>query len=234
MSNKPLENKKSTVHCFFEQSGTFKKAFKELGYKAYDYDILNDFGETDKVMDLYKQIELGFNGGGSLFDKISKDDLIIAFFPCIRFENQMLLHLRGDAVQQKNWTLENKLANNLIFHKELYDNYCVITKLVIICLRKEIKLIIENPYSSQHYLQRYWCIKPKVLDLDRTLMGDWFKKPTQYWFINCEPLNQLLFDEPIASYEKKTIGNTHDQVERSMISPEYARRFIRTYIVEKE
>lgn len=36
MSEKPLENKKSVIHCFFEQSGTFKKAFKELGYKAYD------------------------------------------------------------------------------------------------------------------------------------------------------------------------------------------------------
>ena len=32
------------VHCLFEQSGTFKNEFKKLGYKAYDYDILNDFG----------------------------------------------------------------------------------------------------------------------------------------------------------------------------------------------
>lgn len=159
--------------------------------------------------------------------------MIIAFFPCIRFENQMLLHFRGDAQQYKNSSLENKLANNLIFHNELHENYCLITKLAIICLRKGIKLIIENPYSTQHYLTKYWCIKPKVLDLDRTQMGDWFEKPTQYWFINCEPLNQLLFDEPIASYKKKTIGFTSDIVERSMISPEYARRFIRTYIVEK-
>lgn len=65
-------------------------------------------------------------------------------------------------------------------------------------------------------------------------MGDWYEKPTQYWFINCEPLNQLLFDEPIASYEKRVIGNEHNIVERSMISPDYARRFIRTYIIEKE
>lgn len=35
------------VWCLFEQSGTFKNAFKELGYEAYDVDILNDFGETD-------------------------------------------------------------------------------------------------------------------------------------------------------------------------------------------
>lgn len=37
-----------TVHCLFEQSGTFKKEFKKLGYQAYDYDILNNFGETLK------------------------------------------------------------------------------------------------------------------------------------------------------------------------------------------
>ena len=48
----------------FEQSGTFKNEFKKLGYKAIDYDILNDFGETNKVIDLYNQIELCFNGGG--------------------------------------------------------------------------------------------------------------------------------------------------------------------------
>jgi len=46
-----------TFHCFFEQSGTFKNEFKKLGYEAYDYDILNDFGETDYVIDLFKEIE---------------------------------------------------------------------------------------------------------------------------------------------------------------------------------
>lgn len=44
-------------HCFFEQSGTFKNEFKKLGYEAYDYDIFNDFGETDYVVDLFKDIE---------------------------------------------------------------------------------------------------------------------------------------------------------------------------------
>lgn len=27
------------VHCFFEQSGTFKNEFRKLGYEAFDYDI---------------------------------------------------------------------------------------------------------------------------------------------------------------------------------------------------
>ena len=45
-----------TWHCFFEQSGTFKNELKKLGQVAYDYDILNDFHETDFVIDLYDEI----------------------------------------------------------------------------------------------------------------------------------------------------------------------------------
>ena len=50
-----------TVHCLFEQSGTFKNEFRKLGIEAYDYDILNDFGETDYVIDLFEHIR----GGGT-------------------------------------------------------------------------------------------------------------------------------------------------------------------------
>ena len=45
------------VHCLFEQSGTFKNEFKKLGYEAYDYDILNAYGETDHQIDLFAEIE---------------------------------------------------------------------------------------------------------------------------------------------------------------------------------
>lgn len=58
---------KGVVHCFFEQSGTFKKEFEKLGYKAYDYDIQNDFGETDNVVDLFKEIDTAYEGGGINF-----------------------------------------------------------------------------------------------------------------------------------------------------------------------
>ena len=58
-------NKQMKVHCLFEQSGTFKNEFKKLGYKAYDYDILNDFNETDYVLDIFKEIENAYAGGGA-------------------------------------------------------------------------------------------------------------------------------------------------------------------------
>ena len=50
------------IHCFFEQSGTFKNEFKKLGYEAEDYDILNDFGETDNQIDLFSEIEKAYGG----------------------------------------------------------------------------------------------------------------------------------------------------------------------------
>ena len=71
------------VHCFFEQSGTFKNEFIKMGISAYDYDIQNDFGQTDYVIDLFRQIEQSYDGRPSVFDNILKDDLILAFFPCI-------------------------------------------------------------------------------------------------------------------------------------------------------
>ena len=58
------------VHCFFEQSGVFKNEFKKLGYEAYDYDIQNNFGETDYQEDLFKAIEDAYDGKPSLFDNI--------------------------------------------------------------------------------------------------------------------------------------------------------------------
>lgn len=47
------------VFCLFEQSGTFKNEFKKLGIDAYDLDILNDFKQTDYVIDLFREIEGG-------------------------------------------------------------------------------------------------------------------------------------------------------------------------------
>ncbi len=38
-------------HLFFEQSGTFKNELKKLGYEAQDYDILDDFGESQTMID---------------------------------------------------------------------------------------------------------------------------------------------------------------------------------------
>lgn len=221
------------VYCFFEQSGTFKNEFKKLGYKAYDYDIKDEFNETDKIIDLFFEIEKSFIGQSSIFDNITTNDLIIAFFPCIRFEDQIQLHFRGEAVQMKKWTDEQKLEYDLKLHKELSNFYELVTKLAIVCLRKKIPLIIENPYSTTHYLVKYWAITAKIIDKDRTLRGDFYKKPTQYWFINCEPQQNMILEAYIIN-NRKIIEYVHNKAERSLIASEYANRFIREFILEEK
>lgn len=223
------------VHCFFEQSGTFKNEFKKLGIEAIDYDILNEFNETDRIIDLFKEIEKAYEYEKSIFDDISKDDLIIAFFPCIRFEDQIQMHFRGVAFQMKKWNDIQKLEKDIKLHKELSQLYELISKLAIVCLKRGLKLIIENPYSEQHYLVKFWGIKSKVVDKDRTQRGDYFEKPTQYWFINCEPKQNMIFEAYTWNADKKkNIEKTNNKTERSLIAPEYANRFIREFILEEE
>ncbi len=68
------------VHCFFEQSGTFKNEFKKLGYEAEDYDIQNHFGETDHQIDLFAEIESAYEGKPSVFDTIRGGGKIMTSF----------------------------------------------------------------------------------------------------------------------------------------------------------
>ena len=233
------------VHCLFEQSGTFKNEFKKLGYEAYDYDLMNDFGETDYQVDLFAEIVKGYTGGGrSIFDDIAQDDLILAFFPCIRFENMIMLHFRGQAAQQKTWSLENKMKYDMDLLDEVNTMYKYVNYMFITCIHKNLRLVMENPFSEEHFLRRYWCFQPAIIDKDRRENGDFYKKPTQYWFLNCEPKNNFLFEaipdnsikckDPIRFMTKKDwekTGAKTAKVARSMIHPDYANRFIRQYLI---
>lgn len=222
----------NNIHLLFEQSGTFKNEFKKLGFKnSYDYDILNDFGETDFQIDLFSEIEKAYSREReSIFDKMTNDDLIFAFFPCTRFEAQIQMHYRGDARQQKNWSDIKKIENALKLHNELNQLYSLLCKLFIVCLNRNLKLIVENPYRG-NYLEKFFPIKPKIVDLDRSENGDFYKKPTQFWFVNIEPNYNLLFEPKIINSNLKKISNTSNKVERSLISHEYANRFIRIYLL---
>ena len=123
------------VHCLFEQSGTFKKEFMKLGIQAEDYDILNEFGETNHGTDLFNEIDKAYEGKPSIFDSIGECDLVFAFFPCTRFEAKIPLLFRGEAVQMKNWPDIQKLEYSMKLHEELHGLYMRICKLFSICLR---------------------------------------------------------------------------------------------------
>lgn len=138
---------KGKVHCFFEQSGTFKNEFKKLGIPAFDYDIQNNFGETDYQIDLFAEIENAYGGGqNTIFQEITKDDLIIAFFPCIRFCSVMEQYQHEDMYdashrKQKNFgTVEyykTKWANLRKFSQQRFYLYDVALKMFVVCQIKK-------------------------------------------------------------------------------------------------
>lgn len=143
----------------------------------------------------------------------------------------------------KEWTLKHKMEYDMKLLSEVKQNYDLVNKLFILCIDRELKLVMENPYSEEHFLRRYWCFTPAIVDKDRRENGDYFAKPTQYWFLNCEPKDNLIF-EPItynyigAEWNKRThkhyaaMNAPSDKVARSMIHPDYANRFIRQHLID--
>lgn len=229
---------KGKVHCMFEQSGTFKNEFRKLGYEAYDYDIQNNFGETDFVIDLFSEIDNAYGGGQSLFDSITPDDLIVAFYPCIYFcaLSQMAFNLGSR--NYRCLTDEEKIEK--IIHRAYYraEFYTRLLRFVGVCLRLKLRMVFENPWSEQTYLKANFLKAPEIVDMDRTNRGDYYKKPTAYWFFNCEPTHGYSYQN---DKEKKTIRKAKPaskaglcSEDRSMISPDYARNWICDFIIGKE
>lgn len=231
---------KGKVHCFFEQSGTFKNEFLKLGIPAEDYDIQNNFGETDNVIDLFTEIGGGYAGQPSVFDRFTSDDLIMAFFPCIYFCENNVMHFCGTLINYKHWGMTQEQIIDKVIERSQFRQrfYELLLKLFAICCRKKLRLVVENPYSVLHYLHNNFPFKPKYIDNNRWLHGDFFKKPTQYFFLNCEPTNYetIQNDKPKRNICKITGRSDKSGLcseERSMISPDYARNFICDKIIGK-
>ncbi len=116
--------------------------------------------------------------------------------------------------------------------------YKILYKLCGICITKGIRMIIENPFSTLHFLHNNFLKEPTIIDHNRQRRGDYFVKPTGYWYFNCEPTSGKTIQKP---KETKTIwgdakGGIHAGIcseERSMISPDYARNFICDFILGK-
>lgn len=218
------------IHLLFEQSGTFKKAFQKLGHKAIDYDILNDYKQTDIKKDIFREINLCYFNNKSIFDNIKKEDLIIAFFPCTYFSEGQQLWMSGQNNSQKKWSTIAKLEYASCIQNKLDEYYTTLCRLCIIAIRKDLKLIIENPYNGMHYLNKYFPLQPSIIDYDRSKHGDDYKKPTQYYFINVEPKLKLSNPNSQLHIHHNKIENKNTQ-ERSLINIEYAKWFIKEFIL---
>ena len=238
---------KGKVHLFFEQSGTFKNEFKKLGIPAEDYDIQNNFGETDHVMDLFGEIDRAYDNlteqnrteqNRTVFDTIDPcKDLVVAFYPCIYFcaMSQMAFYLgytNYRCLSDKEKI--EKILERSTLRTEFYDR---LIKFVAVCLAYKIRMILENPWSEQTFLKQNFLKYPDVVDMNRMERGDYFQKPTAYWFWNCEHTNGFTYQN---DKQKKTILNTKGSSQagicsedRSMISSDYARNWICDFVLGK-
>ena len=123
--------------------------------------------------------------------------------------------------------------------KRNYDRayfYSLLMKMFCIVRMRNLRMVVENPWSEQTYLKANFE-KPSVVDMNRTLRGDYFKKPTAYWFVNCDAENCFTRQQ---DKEQKTILTTKGSgkaglcsEDRSLISPDYARNFICDFILGK-
>jgi len=218
------------IHCLFEQSGSFKNTFKSLGYEAYDYDIQNDFNETDYVIDLFNEIENAYVRKPSIFDNMNKDDLVISFFPCTYFsiQNELIFSRKLKAFQV--WSEEKIDA----YIKKRYTDraymFSLLLKYVTVCKNRNIKMMFENPYSGSYLLTKKQIKNPDIVIQNRTLLGDNHIKPTGFWFYNFEP---TYFTNYLKLNNEKTLihNNLPKGPLRSHIHKDFAFNFINKFIL---
>jgi hypothetical protein len=227
------------VHCFFEQSGTFKREFIKLGIPAEDYDIQNNFGETDHVIDLFAEIEKAYNGKPSLWDNITTDDLIMAFFPCIYFCEKSQVAMTWDCVNYRKLSIKQKSDKILERSANREKFFRLATMMLTTAKVRGLRLIMENPWSPVGFLKNNFIIPPALVDMNRQRRGDYFRKPTAFWFVNCKPTHGQTFMAPkerktVAHSKASPLGGGVCSEERSMISPDYSRNFICDFILGKE
>lgn len=233
---------KGKVHCFFEQSGTFKREFIKLGIPAEDYDIQNNFGETDHTDDLFAEIEKAFDDKHSVFNTIDPAvDLIMAFFPCIEFSCVAQMRYSLNQHDYAKWPYKKRIAYMVKKNRERARLYELMMKFTGVCLNRGIRMVMENPWSENTYLKQNVIMKqPTIIDTDRTRRGDYMKKPTAYWFWNCEPTHGKSFQQTPKSKQRRITDMKKAphaglcSEERSTISPDYARNFICDFIIGKE
>ena len=160
----------------------------------------------------------------------------MAFFPCIYFEGLQQTFFTLSAFGTKGWTLRRKIEYAMDrmdkrseFHKLLY-------KLYGLCSERGLRLIIENPFGNPYLIHGQNFPYPTLVDLNRMTRGDYYVKPTAYWFVNCAPImgRQMWQNDK----KKRLIMRTFDSTPtgmcskiRSEISPDYARNFICDFIL---
>ena len=149
-------------------------------------------------VDLFAEIETAYRGGQSVFDNITKDDLIMAFFPCIYFTGStetLVILLSKSKELSESGRIKEKFDEECWkeAREKRNDFYKLLYKMVGTCIFRKIRIVIENPFSSLHYLHNNFLKEPSFIDRNRRLRGDYFTKPTRILVFNSkEPIGKVL------------------------------------------
>ena len=162
----------------------------------------------------------------------------MAFFPCIYFEAMQMSYYSLDSNNLRSYSTEKKYSYVIERAAKRQEFYILLWKLFAVVERLGLRMILENPATQPHYLlmsQNF--IKPTMIDEDRQRRGDFFRKPTAYWFLNIERTQGFSYQRP---KQRKIVRNCKRNgkagicnEERSLISPDYARNFIHDFILGK-
>lgn len=215
------------VHVLFEQTNTFRDIFRSKCIDAISYDIA--YG-ADVQIDLFDEIKKHLSGTDTIFSKINKDELVIAFFPCTYFSVQQQLNFTGTSFNLKDLTKIEIVQNSKKLIKKLDLYYTRLMQLIQIAFIRDFKLIVENPYHC-NFLNNYMpkVYNDKIIFKDRRLYSDLMKKPTVFYFFNCESKFCLINYKKILS--NKTINSYRSGIERSKINKDFAEMFINNFIL---
>lgn len=115
------------------------------------------------------------------------------------------------------------------YHFELFIKFCYI------CEQKGIGTIIENPANTnkRSYLELYSPYRPSYYERNRSLYGDIFIKPTNFFAINFEMQEKfMMFYDKV--YNTKSIRDTVSKPistgGRSAITTTYAKNFYKRFL----
>lgn len=143
----------------------------------------------------------------------------------------------GDLNYRKLNTMQK--AAKVLERSQLREQFfSLLVKMYAVAESRGLRIIIENPWSEQTFLKANFVASPTIIDKNRMLRGDYYVKPTAYWFVNCKPTYGRSFQN---DKKKKTIWAAKSSAkagvcseDRSLISPDYARNFICDFILAKK
>lgn len=163
----------------------------------------------------------------------------MAFFPCIYFCAPSQMNFTWGCHNYDKMSVKEKTEAILHRAKNREYFYALAIKMLAVAQERGLRLIMENPWSENTYLKGNFILPPTLVDNNRMMRGDYFVKPTAYWFINAQPTRGLTEQLDKLPEKKRCLQTRSSKVaglcskERSMISADYARNFICDFILGK-